>query len=91
MKHPNSYLPKYNVQSETDGETTPLNGKTSDSMAGSNTFESDEELDEDHDDQMDDGLFFFLLKLIYHCFGFFYDSRIFFYFFLDLNRCRRRR
>lgn len=25
MRHPNSYLPKYNIQSETDGESIPLN------------------------------------------------------------------
>lgn len=24
MRHPNSYLPKYNIQSETDGESVPL-------------------------------------------------------------------
>lgn len=24
MRHPNSYLPKYNIQSETDGESIPL-------------------------------------------------------------------
>jgi protocadherin Fat 1/2/3 len=24
LRHPNSYLPKYNIQSETDGESIPL-------------------------------------------------------------------
>lgn len=47
MKHPNSYLPKYNVQSETDGETTPLNANSQNrDSGGSNTFESEEELDD---------------------------------------------
>lgn len=47
MKHPNSYLPKYNVQSETDGETTPLNANSKNrDSGGSNTFESEEELDD---------------------------------------------
>lgn len=45
VKHPNSYLPKYNVQSETDGETTPLNANNRDS-GGSNVFESEDELDD---------------------------------------------
>ncbi|XP_055629293.1 fat-like cadherin-related tumor suppressor homolog isoform X5 [Toxorhynchites rutilus septentrionalis] len=26
LRHPNSYLPKYNIQSETDGESAPLTG-----------------------------------------------------------------
>lgn len=26
LRHPNSYLPRYNIQSETDGEGTPLTG-----------------------------------------------------------------
>lgn len=56
LKHPNSYLPKYNVQSETDGETTPLNGKIKNSLNVPNTFESEEELDVD-DEQLNDGLF----------------------------------
>lgn len=47
VKHPNSYLPKYNVQSETDGETTPLNANSKNrDSGGSNTFESEEELDD---------------------------------------------
>lgn len=56
MKHPNSYLPKYNVQSETDGETTPLNGKIKNSLNVPNTFESEEELDVD-DEQLNEGLY----------------------------------
>lgn len=27
LRHPNSYLPRYNIQSETDGEQAPLTGK----------------------------------------------------------------
>lgn len=27
LRHPNSYLPRYNIQSETDGESMPLTGK----------------------------------------------------------------
>lgn len=27
LRHPNSYLPRYNIQSETDGESAPLTGK----------------------------------------------------------------
>lgn len=47
LKHPNSYLPKYNVNSETDGETTPLNATdTNRNSGGSNVFESEEELDD---------------------------------------------
>lgn len=47
VKHPNSYLPKYNVNSETDGETTPLNATDINRNSGeSNAFESDEELDD---------------------------------------------
>lgn len=47
LKHPNSYLPKYNVNSETDGETTPLNANdTNRNSGGSNAFESEEELDD---------------------------------------------
>lgn len=26
LRHPNSYLPKYNIQSETEGESAPLTG-----------------------------------------------------------------
>lgn len=26
VRHPNSYLPRYNIQSETDGESAPLTG-----------------------------------------------------------------
>lgn len=26
LRHPNSYLPRYNIQSETDGESAPLTG-----------------------------------------------------------------
>lgn len=52
VKHPNSYLPKYNVQSETDGETTPLNGKMDESTADSNAYESDEEFYDDEDEQI---------------------------------------
>lgn len=29
LRHPNSYLPRYNIQSETDGESTPLTGSSS--------------------------------------------------------------
>lgn len=47
LKHPNSYLPKYNANSETDGETTPLNATdTNRNSGGSNVFESEEELDD---------------------------------------------
>lgn len=28
MRHPNSYLPRYNIHSETDGENAPLTGNT---------------------------------------------------------------
>lgn len=28
LRHPNSYLPRYNIQSETDGECAPLTGAT---------------------------------------------------------------
>lgn len=52
VKHPNSYLPKYNIQSETDGETTPLNGKTDESTADSNAYESDEEFYDDEDEEI---------------------------------------
>lgn len=47
LKHPNSYLPKYNVNSETDGETTPLNANDTNRNSGeSNAFESEEELND---------------------------------------------
>lgn len=29
LRHPNSYLPKYNIQSETEGESAPLTGVSS--------------------------------------------------------------
>lgn len=52
VKHPNSYLPKYNVNSETDGETTPLNATDVNRNSGeSNAFESD---DEELDDQIEE-------------------------------------
>lgn len=56
LKHPNSYLPKYNVQSETDGETTPLNANGKNRNSG--TFESEEEL-EDHVEEGELLLFIF--------------------------------
>jgi hypothetical protein len=34
IRHPNSYLPKYNIQSETDGESIPLT-QSNDAMANS--------------------------------------------------------
>lgn len=52
MKHPNSYLPKYNVQSETDeGETTPLNAKINSPSNDPDVFEDDEINEPDHDDE----------------------------------------
>ena len=33
LRHPNSYLPKYNIQSETDGESIPLN-QSNDAILG---------------------------------------------------------
>lgn len=33
IRHPNSYLPKYNIQSETDGESIPLT-QSNDAMLG---------------------------------------------------------
>jgi protocadherin Fat 1/2/3 len=33
IRHPNSYLPKYNIQSETDGESIPLT-QSNDAMVG---------------------------------------------------------
>lgn len=52
LKHPNSYLPKYNVNSETDGETTPLNANDPNrNSGGSNVFESEEELDDQIDEE----------------------------------------
>lgn len=56
MKHPNCYLPKYNVQTETDGETAPLAGINKKALNGldigphQQIFESDDD-DEDDDDQ----------------------------------------
>lgn len=35
LRHPNSYLPKYNIQSETDGESIPLT-QSIDAMVGIN-------------------------------------------------------
>lgn len=63
LKHPNSYLLKYNVQSETDGETTPLNANAENRNSGSNTFESEEEFDDDHIEE--EGEFFFSMST-YH-------------------------
>lgn len=54
LKHPNSYLPKYNVQSETDGETQPLNSKIKNSMDGHESCESDLDDEEDDDDVDED-------------------------------------
>lgn len=34
IRHPNSYLPKYNIQSETDGESIPLT-QSNDAMVSS--------------------------------------------------------
>lgn len=38
LRHPNSYLPHYNIQTDTENEANPLNGRLS-------TLESDEEED----------------------------------------------
>lgn len=63
MKHPNSYLPKYNVNSETDGETTPLNANdTNRNSGGSNAFESEDELDDQIEEE--GWQYFYLLKQI---------------------------
>ncbi|XP_076376857.1 FAT atypical cadherin kugelei isoform X4 [Megalopta genalis] len=40
LRHPNSYLPHYNIHTDTENETNPLNGRLS-------TLESDEEEEED--------------------------------------------
>lgn len=53
LKHPNCYLPKYNFQTETDGETAPLTGINKKALNGldigphQQIFESDD----DDDDQ----------------------------------------
>lgn len=39
LRHPNSYLPHYNIHTDTENETNPLNGRLS-------TLESDEEEDD---------------------------------------------
>lgn len=39
LRHPNSYLPHYNIQTDTENEMNPLNGRLS-------TLESDEEEDD---------------------------------------------
>lgn len=39
LRHPNSYLPKYNIQSETDGESVPLTSgilNSSNNLSGMN-------------------------------------------------------
>lgn len=57
LKHPNCYLPKYNVQTETDGESTPLTTNNKKSLSGldigphQQIFESDDEDNIDDDDQ----------------------------------------
>lgn len=62
LKHPNSYLPKYNVNSETDGETTPLNATdTNRNSGGSNAFESEEELDDQIEEE---GWYFIFFKIL---------------------------
>lgn len=68
MKHPNSYLPKYNVQSETDGETTvPLyTGPQNRDSSESNVFESEEELDDQVDEE---GKFLILILYSVHLIG----------------------
>ncbi|XP_037031417.1 fat-like cadherin-related tumor suppressor homolog isoform X7 [Bradysia coprophila] len=46
LRHPNSYLPRYNIQSETDGESAPLTGNRNfngDDMADQHITESDDE------------------------------------------------
>ncbi|XP_014488108.1 PREDICTED: fat-like cadherin-related tumor suppressor homolog [Dinoponera quadriceps] len=40
LRHPNSYLPHYNIHTDTENETNPLNGRLS-------TLESDEEEEDD--------------------------------------------
>lgn len=52
LKHPNCYLPKYNVQTETDGETAPLTGINKNTLDGldigphQQIFESDDDDDQ---------------------------------------------
>lgn len=46
LRHPNSYLPRYNIQSETDGESAPLTGNRNfngTDMGGQHITESDDE------------------------------------------------
>lgn len=59
VRHPNSYLPTYNIHSETDGESIPLNHSSSEMIASSKvllkngnggmsaTLNSDEDDDDD--------------------------------------------
>lgn len=57
VRHPNSYLPKYNIQSETDGESIPLT-QSNDVIANKRMFKNGVDVgphqilqsDEDEDD-----------------------------------------
>lgn len=58
LKHPNCYLPKYNVQTETDGESTPLTTNNKKSLSGldigphQQIFESDDEDNNDDEEEI---------------------------------------
>lgn len=44
LRHPNSYLPHYNIHTDTENEMNPLNGRLS-------TLQSDQEEEEDEEDE----------------------------------------
>lgn len=57
-RHPNSYLPKhslsYNINSETDGESIPLNHSSSEMISSSTKVLSKNGINSDEDDDDDD-------------------------------------
>lgn len=56
LRHPNSYLPRYNIQSETDGEFQPLTGANRRMLSGLDIGPHQQiiETDIDEDDDAED-------------------------------------
>lgn len=54
LRHPNTYLPRYNIQSETDGECQPLTGVNKRVLSGLDIGPHQQIIESDGDDDDDD-------------------------------------
>lgn len=50
LRHPNSYLPRYNIHSETDGEFQPLTGANKRAISGLDIGPHQQIIESDNDD-----------------------------------------